>query len=129
MIKNQLLTVLFTLMLSGAVLATPAPTEQPAADKSAQSESDNIKSETPTKSLTLVVDNYPPYIDEQMSGQGVLTQLVVAAFQSQGIATQLQFKPWHHIQQAAAVPHHASFLWFKDKDLEQDWLFSAPIVQ
>lgn len=90
------------------------------------------QSDTPPatgRSLTLVVDNYPPYIDELLPGQGLLTELVVAAFQSQGISTRLEFKPWQQIRQAAAVPHHASFLWFKDKELEQDWLFSAPVVQ
>ena len=79
-------------------------------------------------SLTLVVDNYPPYIDEQSPAQGLLTELVVAAFQSQGITTKLVFKPWQHIRQAASAPQHASFLWFKEKELEQDWLFSEPVV-
>jgi polar amino acid transport system substrate-binding protein len=87
------------------------------------------KSVVVDNSLTLVVDNYPPYIDELLPGQGLLTELVVAAFQSQGISTKLQFKPWQHIRKAATAPQHASFLWFKDKELEQDWLFSEPVVQ
>ncbi len=110
LLLTLVLTALFTALSSGAF----AQTEKPAAVGN---------------SLTLVVDNYPPYIDEQLPGQGLLTELVVAAFQSQGIATSLQFKPWQHIRKAATAPQHASFLWFKEQELEQDWLFSEPVVQ
>jgi polar amino acid transport system substrate-binding protein len=119
MTRQLLMTALFATAMHGSVVAMPN-------DASATTVG---KAKHTSPSLTLVVDNYPPYIDEQMPAQGVLTELVVAAFQSQGISTQLQFKPWQHIRQAAAAPQHASFLWFKDKDLEQNWLFSAPIVQ
>lgn len=107
-------SLLLAALLTALSLTAIAETEGPAAEGN---------------SLTLVVDNYPPYIDEQLPGQGLLTELVVAAFQSQGITTRLQFKPWQHIRKAATAPQHASFLWFKEQELEQDWLFSDPVVQ
>jgi polar amino acid transport system substrate-binding protein len=119
MTRQLLMTALFATAMHGSVVAMPNQV----------SVTTEGKAEHASQSLTLVVDNYPPYIDEQMPGQGVLTELVVAALQSQGISSKLQFSTWQHIRQAAAEPHYASFLWFKDKELEQDWLFSEPIVE
>jgi polar amino acid transport system substrate-binding protein len=78
--------------------------------------------------LTLVVDNYPPYIDELAQPQGVLTQLVQQSFQSSGVTTELQFLPWQSVPLAAEKANTASFLWFKSTKLEQDWLFSDALV-
>lgn len=78
--------------------------------------------------LTLVVDNYPPYIDELAQPQGVLTQLVQQSFQSSGVATELQFLPWQKVPEAAEKANSASFLWFKTTKLEQDWLFSDALI-
>lgn len=82
-----------------------------------------------TAALTLVVDNYPPYIDELAPEQGVLSQLVKQAFNSASIMTTLSFQPWPKVPVVAAQPNHASFLWFKTPELEQDWLYSEPIVE
>lgn len=79
--------------------------------------------------LTLVVDNYPPYIDELAPELGVLSHLVQHAFQQAGVATTLSFQPWPKVPVVAAQPNHASFLWFKTAELEQNWLFSEPIVE
>jgi len=78
--------------------------------------------------LTLVVDSYPPYIDELAEPQGVLTQLVQQAFQSSGVATKVQFMPWQNVPKAAQQSNTASFLWFRTIELEQDWLFSDALV-
>lgn len=78
--------------------------------------------------LTLVVDNYPPYIDELAQPQGVLTALVQQSFQSSGVATKVQFLPWQRVPAAAQKANSASFLWFKSPRLEQDWLFSDVLV-
>ncbi|WP_333796395.1 substrate-binding periplasmic protein [Rheinheimera sp.] len=79
--------------------------------------------------LTLVVDSYPPYIDELAEPQGVLTQLVQQSFRSVGVATKVQFMPWQNVPTAAQQPNTASFLWFKTNKLEQDWLFSDALVE
>ncbi len=79
--------------------------------------------------LTLVVDNYPPYIDELADNQGLLSELVRQVFTTAGIATELSFLPWPRVPEAAAQANRASFLWFKTAELEQNWLFSEPIVE
>ena len=79
--------------------------------------------------LTLVVDNYPPYIDELASDSGVLSQLVQQAFAQAGVNTTLSFQPWQKVPLAAAQANYASFLWFKTAELEKNWLFSEPIVE
>ncbi|OBP15295.1 hypothetical protein A5320_07950 [Rheinheimera sp. SA_1] len=87
------------------------------------------KSATTNSVLTLVVDNYPPYIDELAPEQGVLSQLVIQAFASAGVATELSFQPWPKVPVEAAQANRASFLWFKTPELEQNWIFSEPIVE
>lgn len=79
--------------------------------------------------LTLVVDNYPPYIDELAPELGLLTQFVQQAFTQAGVATTVSFQPWPKVPAAALEANHASFLWFKTPELEQNWLFSEPIVE
>lgn len=79
--------------------------------------------------LTLVVDNYPPYIDELAPELGLLSQFVQQAFTTAGVATAVSFQPWPKVPLVAAQANHASFLWFKTPELEQDWLFSEPIVE
>lgn len=102
-----LLPLLFSTLLLGTVLPLKA-SEQP---------------------LLLVVDNYPPYIDELAEPQGVLTQLVQQSFHSSGVATKVQFMPWQNVPKAAQQAHTASFLWFKTNKLEQEWLFSDALVE
>lgn len=85
--------------------------------------------ENTTSTLTLVVDNYPPYIDELAPEQGVLSQLVKQAFATAKIPVTISFQPWPKVPSEAAQAEHASFLWFKTPELEQDWLFSDPIVE
>lgn len=82
-----------------------------------------------TSVLTLVVDNYPPYIDELAPEQGLLSQFVKQVFERAGMATELSFQPWPKVPVVSAQANHASFLWFKTPELEQDWLFSEPIVE
>jgi len=89
----------------------------------------NTTTEKTASVLTLVVDNYPPYIDELALDQGVLSQLVKQAFATVSVATTLSFQPWPKVPVVAAQANHASFLWFKTPELEQDWLFSEPIVE
>ena len=101
----------------------------PQATAASTSPASGSPSEKTTSVLTLVVDNYPPYIDELSPEQGVLSQLVKQAFATAGVATTLSFQPWPKVPVVAAQSGYASFLWFKTPELEQDWLFSEPIVE
>lgn len=78
--------------------------------------------------LTIVVDNFPPYLNQHNPEQGVLSQLAQAAFSSQGITTELQFKPWNAIPELVKNADHVGLMWFKTADLERDWLFSEPVM-
>ncbi len=101
----------------------------PQATAASTSLASSTAAEKTTAVLTLVVDNYPPYIDELAPEQGVLSQLVKQAFASVSVTTTLSFQPWPKVPVVAAQANHASFLWFKTPELEQDWLFSEPIVE
>ncbi|MFN6972554.1 MAG: substrate-binding periplasmic protein [Rheinheimera sp.] len=95
----------------------------------ASSELAPVTAATQPPALTLVVDNYPPYIDELAADHGMLSQLVQQAFTLAGVPTTLSFQPWPKVPAVATQAHHASFLWFKTHELEQNWLFSEPVVE
>ena len=86
----------------------------------------SLAAQTPT--WRLVVDNYPPYIDELSEERGALSQLVMAVLKQEQIAAQIEIVPWQHIATEAAKPNSASFLWFETPDLQQQWYFSDPIT-
>lgn len=76
----------------------------------------------------LVVDNYPPYVDELAQDRGVLSHVVTSVLNEQRIAAQIEIVPWQHIATEAAKPNSASFLWFESADLKQQWYFSEAIT-
>lgn len=81
-----------------------------------------------TPSWRLVVDNYPPYIDELAEDRGALSQVVMAVLRQENIAAAIEIVPWQHIAEQAAKPNSASFLWFETPDLQQQWYFSDAIT-
>lgn len=81
-----------------------------------------------TPSWRLVVDNFPPYIDELSEDRGALSQVVMAVLKQENIEAHIEIVPWQHIAEQAAKPNSASFLWFETPDLQQQWYFSDAIT-
>lgn len=81
-----------------------------------------------TPSWRLVVDNFPPYIDEMSEERGALSQVVMAVLAQENIQAQVEIVPWQHIATEAAKPNSASYFWFETPDLQQQWYFSEAIT-
>ncbi len=79
-------------------------------------------------SWRLVVDNYSPYIDELAEDKGVLSQLVTQVLAEQKISSQIEIVPWQQTASEAAKPNSASFMWFANPDLQQQWYYSDAIT-
>jgi polar amino acid transport system substrate-binding protein len=75
----------------------------------------------------LVADIIPPYQNDLAADQGVLSQLVLAALTQQQIQAEVVLESWPNVKKHAAEPHHASFFWLRDLELEKNWLFSEPL--
>jgi len=77
----------------------------------------------------LVADIIPPYQNDQLEQQGVLSMLVLEALTQQHVPADVTLESWPTVHQHAAEPHHASFFWFRTPELEQNWFFSEPLFQ
>lgn len=77
----------------------------------------------------LVADIIPPYQNDLAADQGVLSQLVLAALQQQQVPAEVVLESWPSVKKHAAEPHHASFFWLRDLELEKNWFFSEPLFK
>lgn len=77
----------------------------------------------------LVADIIPPYQNDLAADQGVLSQLVLAALQQQQVPAEVILESWPSVKKHAVEPHHASFFWLRDLELEKNWFFSEPLFK
>lgn len=76
--------------------------------------------------MHLVVDDYPPYIN-QANNAGVVTQIVTAAFAEEGIDVALEFQPWSKVEKLVDTSNKLSFMWSKTAQRKQKWSYSEPV--
>lgn len=77
-------------------------------------------------SVSIVVDDYPPYIDKANT-DGAVTRLVSAAFAAEGIDVELEFAPWSKVEESVHYNNKLSFMWSKTAQRQQNWSFSDPL--
>lgn len=80
-------------------------------------------------SVHLMVEDYPPYINQQAEKQGIITGVVVDAFARVNVASKVDFKSWSEVERAVDDDKALSFMWNKNKRLMKKWLFSKVIYQ
>jgi polar amino acid transport system substrate-binding protein len=76
------------------------------------------------ETLSLVVDDYPPYIDKTQDNQGFWSEMVIEAFARVGITATLQYKPWGRVERELDQANKVSFGYVKDKKRLNKWRFS-----
>ncbi len=77
-------------------------------------------------SVNIVVDDFPPYIN-QASSQGVVTNIVKEAFALQQLEVSVEFKPWAEVEEAVDYDKKLSFMWSKTAERKQKWSYSEPV--
>lgn len=80
-----------------------------------------------SEELTLVVDDYPPYIDQSQTNQGFWSEMVITAFSRVDIEATLEYKPWGRVERELNQANKVSFGYVKDSKRLQRWLFSHAI--
>lgn len=75
----------------------------------------------------LVADNFPPYIDQNTNNKGIITEVVRTAFLKQNIETHLEILSWSDSENQVAKNNKFSFMWTKNVERMQHWIFSDPI--
>ncbi|NQZ12056.1 MAG: transporter substrate-binding domain-containing protein [Algicola sp.] len=77
--------------------------------------------------VNLQVSNYPPYVEEKSSRQGVITQIVVEALKSKRVKSTVHFNDWIEVENQVDNHKALSFMWTKTKARLKKWHFSDPI--
>ncbi len=79
-------------------------------------------------SADLVTGEYPPFSSEDAPAMGVLSEIVVAAFQDQGVSTQVRFMPWQRgYMETRNGLHTGTFPYVKNEERQRDFWFSLPL--
>lgn len=79
-------------------------------------------------SVELVTGEYPPFSSEDAPAMGVLSEVVVAAFQDQGVSTQVRFMPWQRgYMETRNGLHTGTFPYVKNEERQRDFWFSQPL--
>lgn len=81
------------------------------------------------ETITLTLQEYPPYMGEKIPYQGLLTRAVLAAFDTQGIEVILKPVPNNRaIEGARRGAYDGSFGWARNPDREKDLLYTNPVI-
>ncbi len=89
----------------------------------------DVEKDKEASAIRLVTGNeYFPFTDEKLPGDGMITEIVMRAFEEMGKSTELEFWSWKHgydaTKEGAFV---ATFPYFKDPEREKDFYFSKPL--
>ncbi|WP_187359879.1 substrate-binding periplasmic protein [Chitinolyticbacter meiyuanensis] len=79
--------------------------------------------------LTLTLQEYPPFMGEQLPAKGMLTEAVVRVFERAGYPVELQYVPNNRAIEAprqGAVD--GSFGWARTPERERDLMYTAPVM-
>ena len=77
--------------------------------------------------VSLLVEQAPPYTDKVRKDKGLMSAIVIAAFNRSGVKANLKFANWNVVEKQVDKDRQVSFMWVKSKPLMKKWLFSDPI--
>ncbi|QLI82812.1 transporter substrate-binding domain-containing protein [Chitinibacter fontanus] len=87
------------------------------------------QAEQKTEQITLTLQDYPPYMGESLPHKGLLTRLVVAAFEQKDIAVKLESVPNKRaIDGVRQGIYQGGFGWAKNAEREKDLIYSDPVL-
>jgi polar amino acid transport system substrate-binding protein len=79
--------------------------------------------------ITLTLQDYPPYMGESLRYGGLLTRIVVAAFEQQKIKVMLESVPNNRAIEGVRMGiYDGGFGWAKSPERERDLVYSAPVM-
>ncbi|QLG87429.1 transporter substrate-binding domain-containing protein [Chitinibacter bivalviorum] len=79
--------------------------------------------------ITLTLQEYPPYMGEKLAYKGLLTRVVVAAFEQQKISVKLESVPNNRAIEGVRLGYYeGGFGWAKNPEREKDLVYSDPVL-
>ncbi|WP_085905609.1 substrate-binding periplasmic protein [Kiloniella majae] len=90
----------------------------------------NTNSEKVSEKVTVTIGEWPPFLTQELEGKGVVAEMIVEIFASQGIEAELTFLPWGRgYHETSLGGFQAMGVWMHKQEREQEFLFSDPILK
>ena len=78
--------------------------------------------------ISLATGDYAPFSSSSEPGNGLISAVVTAAFEAQGVAAKLAFLPWQRgYKETLGGNHVATFPYVQNKERQEAFWFSKPI--
>ncbi|TQF72527.1 transporter substrate-binding domain-containing protein [Pseudoalteromonas luteoviolacea] len=82
------------------------------------------------QTLTIAIGNYPPYSGEKLKGQGLIPQVIRAAFAQHNIRVDFQFMPWaRSFMEAKKGLYDASAYWYCTESRQEYFSCSTALYE
>ncbi|WP_052741709.1 substrate-binding periplasmic protein [Kiloniella litopenaei] len=80
--------------------------------------------------ITVTVGEWPPFLSQEIEGKGVIAEMIVEIFASQGIEAELTFLPWGRGYHEAAIGQfQAMGVWMHKSEREEEFIYSDPVLK
>ncbi|WP_158222339.1 substrate-binding periplasmic protein [Tamilnaduibacter salinus] len=78
--------------------------------------------------LTLLTGVWPPFVNPEKGENGVMTEVVMAAFASINQPVRIERLPWNRVRRATDKEGAVSFGWSWGRDTNRDWYHSDTLM-
>lgn len=76
--------------------------------------------------IDIYVDDFPPYTSKDGQADAI-SQIVTAAFASQGFNAKINYSPWSEVEKQIDQDNKLSFMWSKTAEHKRKWSYSEPV--
>ena len=81
------------------------------------------------RTIVLATTEYPPYYGEHLEGQGVLVEIIIAAYERAGYTVTIDFLPWARaLRDAQEGRYDGMFTLWHRPERDEWFVFSAPMM-
>lgn len=89
----------------------------------------SVSAQASDEKVTVTVGEWPPFLSQELKGNGVVAEMIVEIFASQGIEAELTFLPWGRGYHEASIGQfQAMGVWMHKSEREKQFLYSDPIL-
>ncbi|WP_120497320.1 ABC transporter substrate-binding protein [Kiloniella sp. EL199] len=127
--RAVLFAFLSYLVVNISLSNTTSATENKIPNKVSNKTPEEIPEKIPEK-IKVTVGEWPPFLTQELEGNGVIGEMIVDIFASQGIHADLAFLPWGRgYHEASSGGFQAMGIWMHKQEREKDFLYSDPILK
>lgn len=80
--------------------------------------------------ITIAVDEWPPYLSQDLKHSGVIAHMITDVFHDIGIEAIIEFRPWARAYNDTLKGlHSATAIWMDKEERRVDFIYSNPVLE